>query len=648
MRVYLFALLLLPISIQAQTVIFDGSINVTHIYCKSKPDTCYVPMNEHLLSVDSLTGSIRVTDDNFNQLVFKVSQTAAYKNATQNQVLNILRGIIYSYRGPKVNYNSSTTFTNLVTFLGGTSGITGGGGGATGPTGATGLNGATGPTGSAGQTGATGAVGSTGSQGATGATGATGSQGIQGVTGPTGLQGATGITGITGPTGIQGITGATGLTGPTGANGSNGTNGATGATGSQGITGQTGATGSTGVTGATGSATGIAWGLTGNTGVGTYSTQFLGTTDTSGLFFRLNNIPAGFIDSTLLNNMGFGFRSLPRNCTGNNNTAVGWYAMRYQNTGNQCTAFGSQALLNNTANNNTAVGYQSLGANTTGTNNTGVGFQTNVGAFGNGNSNVMFGAYSAVFNAAGSNNTLLGYGTSGANSTISIGAAAGSNLGLSGGGGNNNIWIGNTAGSSVGAGTAQFNTVLSANITSGTPGLLDGIVNGCSNTFIGQHNHATANGNYNGIGIGDSLQVPNRGIILGYPIGARGIGDTTIAINQSWHTIPFVDTSVIAGVQSGNDTSVVNTQWFVTAQYQVNLYIYVKTITAGTINATINFYAEDGTYQSFAPPAFANIVSTGIYSMTYPLTMNPLRSSVSITTTGTVSYYPTASFIKIK
>ena len=339
---------------------------------------------------------------------------------------------------------------------------------------------------------------------------------------------------------------------------------------------------------------------------------------------------------------------MSRNATATNSTAVGYNAGRYNLTGTGLTAFGSQALASNSSGtSNTAVGYQSLNVITNGTSNTAVGYQTSAGAFGNGQYNTVLGAYAQASGGTNNYSTIVGYAASGNSSTVSLGVAAGSNLGLSYGGGSNNLWLGNLTGSSLGAGAGQFNTVASACAVSGSPGKLDNITSGHSNAFFGHHNHATSTSNCNGIGIGDSLEVPNNGVIIGYPKGFRGIGDTTIAFNQSWHTIPFVDTSNIAGVQSGNDTSVVNTKWFVTAQYQVNIYLLVKTNT-GTINATINFYAEDGSYQSWTPPAFTNITTTGVFAMSYPLTINPLRASVSITTTGTVSYYPTASFIKIK
>ena len=62
--------------------------------------------------------------------------------------------------------------------------------------------------------------------------------------------------------------------------------------------------------------------------------------------------------------MALGVASLEKNLTGNNNTAIG-----------------SFALQNNTSSANTAIGYQSLIANITGTNNTAIGASTVSGDF---------------------------------------------------------------------------------------------------------------------------------------------------------------------------------------------------------------------------------------------------------------------------
>jgi hypothetical protein len=65
----------------------------------------------------------------------------------------------------------------------------------------------------------------------------------------------------------------------------------------------------------------------------------------------------------------------------NNNTALGYEAMRDLVDGYDNTAVGLHALMNNsTGSGNTSVGTYSLNQNTTGTNNTAIGFSANVGS----------------------------------------------------------------------------------------------------------------------------------------------------------------------------------------------------------------------------------------------------------------------------
>ena len=107
--------------------------------------------------------------------------------------------------------------------------------------------------------------------------------------------------------------------------------------------------------------------LSGNTAIGdsTIYTQVYGTTFNSG------NVAVG--NSAL-------FANNPTSTSnGNQNTAVGEYAMRYNSTGNLNTAEGYSALYGTTTgNNNTALGYNSLSANTAGSYNTAIGSGANV------------------------------------------------------------------------------------------------------------------------------------------------------------------------------------------------------------------------------------------------------------------------------
>src|SRR5450432_3879247 len=114
------------------------------------------------------------------------------------------------------------------------------------------------------------------------------------------------------------------------------------------------------------------WGLTGNANTDT-AINFIGTTDSIPLFFRINNQPAGRIDSALNyqtnhsdGNAYLGYGAGKYTSTGILNTAFGYQALDSNTTGNDNTALGAQALNTSTiagdqpATDNTAVGYQAI------------------------------------------------------------------------------------------------------------------------------------------------------------------------------------------------------------------------------------------------------------------------------------------------
>jgi len=189
--------------------------------------------------------------------------------------------------------------------------------------------------------------------------------------------GNTGFTGATGPTGQSGITGPTGATGASGQNGSNGTNGNTGATG------------------ATGSFNGTAWGVTGN--IGTTGGSFVGTSDAMGLFFKINNQHAGWLDVNN-DNTSFGGSALANtvSSTGYENTAIGKSALNSNTSGNDNIAVGYSALASNTSGaGNVAVGQSALTGNSIGVNNIGIGRYSLFSNL-NGNYITAIGSYTSV------------------------------------------------------------------------------------------------------------------------------------------------------------------------------------------------------------------------------------------------------------
>jgi len=200
-----------------------------------------------------------------------------------------------------------------------------------------------------------------------------------------------------------------------------------------------------------------AWDVDGNGG--TTDDNFIGTTDSVGFNIRVNNQPAGRVDSvsgntfwgyragnfpnttgikntaigydalfsntTGENNTAIGNASLKFNTTGSNNTAAGFCQMTKNTTGGSNTAYGTWALFNNsTASFNTAVGDSALFSNTTGTENVSVGYAA-LSANTTGNKNTAVGLAALMSNTTGVNNTAIGNASLKFNTTGSNNTAAG-------------------------------------------------------------------------------------------------------------------------------------------------------------------------------------------------------------------------------
>jgi hypothetical protein len=174
-----------------------------------------------------------------------------------------------------------------------------------------------------------------------------------------------------------------------------------------------------------GSGGGGGWGLNGNASTNP-ATNFIGTTDTAALHFRVNNIQAGLVD-TFGYNVALGFRTLDSVADGQYNTAIGYKALTKGGSNN--TAIGSNALrYNTTGTDNTAVGMEAMQMNTTGI------------------SNIAVGEGAMQYNTTGGDNTVMGFYAMSNNTT-----------GLA------NTAIGERALLGTGAGTGKFNTAVGYN-----------------------------------------------------------------------------------------------------------------------------------------------------------------------------------------
>lgn len=269
------------------------------------------------------------------------------------------------------------------------------------------------------------------------------------------------------------------------------------------------------------------WKTTGNSGTNP-AVNFLGTTDNQPLKLKVNNQPAGSIQTDGQTFIGL---YAGMNTTGTNNTAFGNSALKANTTGIDNTASGSKALfLNTTGSFNSAYGYYSLNSNTTGTSNAAFGFSS-LSTNTTGASNAAFGAStldanttgfgntalgnSALFaNTIGYDNTATGNNALGSNTTgfenVAVGAhALANNLPVSITTGNRNTGVGHSA--------LKFNTTGSGNSALGfNAGTL---ITATNSTAIG--NCATANAS-NKIRLGDgNVTVIEGQVAYSYPSDAR-------------------------------------------------------------------------------------------------------------------------------
>jgi hypothetical protein len=168
-----------------------------------------------------------------------------------------------------------------------------------------------------------------------------------------------------------------------------------------------------------------AWLLGGNNAT-LPANNFIGTSDSQAVVFKINNTYAGYLGTT--GNTYWGLNSGNINSNGYSNVAIGNAALLQTTNRNNLVAIGDSALLNNGvgaganfAIQNTAVGSKALYSNTIGYLNTANGFQS---LFSNidGYDNTATGSESLQFNTSGYNNTATGarslrYNTSGYDNT---------------------------------------------------------------------------------------------------------------------------------------------------------------------------------------------------------------------------------------
>lgn len=221
------------------------------------------------------------------------------------------------------------------------------------------------------------------------------------------------------------------------------------------------------------------WQLTGNAGTNP-TTDFVGTTDSSPLIFKVAGIQSGKLSSplttfglnsgvgitTALNNSFYGTSSGRFTTTGGNNCFFGGSSGQQNTTGTSNNYFGNSAGLsnvsganncffgngsgqNNTASNNSFFGHVSGSSNTTGNFNAFFGLSSGL-VNTTGNNNAFFGANSGKANDIGFENAFFGFQSGVLNTNGVFNSFFGSRAGNSNTTGQSNTFIGFNANCSIG------------------------------------------------------------------------------------------------------------------------------------------------------------------------------------------------------
>ena len=243
------------------------------------------------------------------------------------------------------------------------------------------------------------------------------------------------------------------------------------------------------------------WKLGGNYSLD--STKYLGTNDSTSLYFSVVGKRAGRISRDSAGVVSFGKYSAVAT-TGGSNTAFGWSALRSTTTGNDNTAIGNSALKYSTGNQNTAIGARALSSLVTGSANVAIG-RTSLQMAANVSSTVAIGTQAMQNRVSGAENTAIGHTALGADTS----------------GGNN---------TAVGSSAMRFHIGGSDNTAVGRSALIRA-TSGSQNTGIGSMALDSVTGS-NNIGIGYQARVPNNAASNQIRLGNASI--TYAGIEVAW------------------------------------------------------------------------------------------------------------------
>ena len=264
------------------------------------------------------------------------------------------------------------------------------------------------------------------------------------------------------------------------------------------------------------------------------------------------------------NNTAVGYRAMRMNVSGYANTATGVHALRDNNNGSQNSAFGFEALLKSTGsyntalgyyalydntggNQNTAVGLRSLSNNTTGSNNVALG-RTSGNNITTGDYNIMIGVNTPAQDPTGSNQLNIGNAIYG----LDVSTAEIAKIGINVTSPTESLEVSGTVSATAFVGDgSQLTGVVASSVTIAIDDLTDGVSDG-SSVFLGADsgiNDDGSNNNNTGVGYqalastetGFENTAMGRGALASITFGsqnsafgARALGESTASFNSAF------------------------------------------------------------------------------------------------------------------
>lgn len=293
------------------------------------------------------------------------------------------------------------------------------------------------------------------------------------------------------------------------------------------------------------------WALSGNANAAA-GTNFLGTTNSVALEFRVNNERSGYVHPTNTvtsfgrraantgngtNITAIGVNSLSSITTSNNSTAVGANALAALQSGSDNTAMGSNALSGATTGSaNSAFGNQSLYVNTTGAQNTAMG------------------ASSLLSNSTGSANTAVGWSSVRSNTTGSRNVGVGISSLQNNSTGFSNVAVGSYA---LFRNTEKYNLVAVGDSALYNNGFGAGPNSPIEGIFPAMFNTAVGSKALYGNTTGNSNSALGRNALFANTSGSANTANGTSALGSN--TFGSFNTAVGVAALGGNTTGSYNT-----------------------------------------------------------------------------------------